>query len=831
MSIFDKTAGIKDQLTFTFNINEKIITRMKKLYSIPYETFVDAVWETYDDSYDSVLDKTKWYNNPLTYHKRLTTWLSGFIMPKSKIQKNKFCKETMKYARNKTGGRTYSSKFGFQSLHRKIRNYIFHDTPYWDYDMVNCHFNILKYFLDNSCNITADQYPMVTEYCKNRSACLAQWECSKKDVLRMLNKDNYSKRENKYLQLFHKELKPLKRQLISEYPKICSITTNKQNPNSSLCDYLLCYAENKVLQYIMNHFENSACPFFDGYIGYTKVDIEEINALTADWGITWSIKPFENELTNVDELVINEIFKNIGSDPLVKATDFFEFLKTAGNIDIARYYMDNVNDKRVLYTRNGWYEYTEKNILHHYGKQPPITFPTRLSKYFNEVLKTHYIQCIEHQDANSDAWKKVESVWSKWHPKFNDVEFFSKVIKGLQGFLYDEKIQDKIDTQPHLLCFEDGMCVDFENAEIRKVKKSDYILSHLDYALPKENKEIQDDICNIIKGMFDNEKVYDFVLDHIGYSLFTNRFEKFYIWNGSGRNGKGVLTTLVNGAFGKYFMPTSTKFLSKLHNKSTFDSDLANAKGKKLLMLSEPESEAGFNLTKIKSITGRDEITTREVGGKNFTYKPHFTTICQCNNIPSLDDLDTATLERMVVIQFNYTFVGKDVYNPNNKQHKLGDTHIKDKVSSKAYAHQFMCILIKRMLKKYNDELSIPEAVQLATDGYIDENNPIKDFVEMYLQHGENKTTPTIKHPKGLWNIYPATDLFNKYKEKVDEFASSRKFYKLMKDNGYIKVKKRVDNKTIRGYVGLEDKKFENNCKVENESDDDDDDDDDSCVI
>jgi len=87
-------------------------------------------------------------------------------------------------------------------------------------------------------------------------------------------------------------------------------------------------------------------------------------------------------------------------------------------------------------------------------------------------------------------------------------------------------------------------------------------------------------------------------------SLFTNRFEKLYILTGNGRNGKGVLSTLISRSLGKYYLTGSNDLLTikdELKNET-----LSKSKGIKYLAISEPaednNNDTKFNLSMVKKL-------------------------------------------------------------------------------------------------------------------------------------------------------------------------------------------------------------------------------------
>lgn len=276
-------------------ISDKQLDRMKKLYSLDYSKFIKYLWKTEDA--ELKIDE-EWYNNPKTYFNRFRTWLKSIFKVDSKT-----IKESYKYSKGSNAGRLYVNGFGFQTLKKSIRNYLFYDLGKYDYDMNNAHFKICKML----CTDIPLETPILNEYINNRQGCLNKWKCTKQDVLTMLNCDKWN---NGVLKAFHNELKPIKLLIQTNNQNIANKTTNVKNPISSIVNKIFCYYENQLLQRQMKKMNNAHSLYFDGYIGSTDVDINLLNETTKEENITWSVKPFENSI-NIDNVYDKNTYNDI----------------------------------------------------------------------------------------------------------------------------------------------------------------------------------------------------------------------------------------------------------------------------------------------------------------------------------------------------------------------------------------------------------------------------------------------------------------------------------------------------------------------------------------
>ena len=284
---------------FQITIPQQQQERLRKLYAIPYDKFYEHIWNVKNERRGEQDDEL--FNNPKTYFKRLKDWLISIFKVDSGIIKEKY--KYSKYT-NKKVGRLFVDGFGFQSFSREIRNFVFGGLDFYDYDMKNAHFKIVKYLIRD----TGLETPILDKYINERKKCLKKWNVSKTDVLTMLNCDKWY---NGSLKKFHQELMPVKLIINTTYTDICNKTTNDKNPISSITNKILCDFENKLLQKQMEAQQNAHSIYFDGYIGTDKKDIAELNKITQEEGIEWDVKPFDEPIFNIDEIYDKVVFDDI----------------------------------------------------------------------------------------------------------------------------------------------------------------------------------------------------------------------------------------------------------------------------------------------------------------------------------------------------------------------------------------------------------------------------------------------------------------------------------------------------------------------------------------
>ena len=192
----------------------------------------------------------------------------------------------------------------------------------------------------------------------------------------------------------------------------------------------------------------------------------------------------------------------------------------------------------------------------------------------------------------------------------------------------------------------DNMLYDLELGNFRTIKTTDYIIKTTGYNINlKRNDEIKDKINKLLWSIFENDNIINYWKLSTALSIFGKSFESLYIHTGSGRNGKGVLSTLLKAVLGDYFLTTDNTFLTTIFKSGQANSTLAQSKGVRFLLVTEPDNgtaDCSLNIDFVKLMTGGDEISARELYCKSSVFKPFFSLLLQCNQKPKLNKIDKA---------------------------------------------------------------------------------------------------------------------------------------------------------------------------------------------
>ena len=160
--------------------------------------------------------------------------------------------------------------------------------------------------------------------------------------------------------------------------------------------------------------------------------------------------------------------------------------------------------------------------------------------------------------------------------------------------------------------------------------------------------------------------------------------------------------------------------------------------------------------------------------------------------MPSIKKLDNGMTRRIRVINYPFQFVHKPLNSTDRKVNiKLKDAFKNDEILKDA----FTMLLLTYAYENINEDLmELPEAVTQSIGEYIDENNPIKSFLEEYfIITKNNKDKILCSEFNKKYNLYNSNKI------------SSIKIKKDMLFNGFDEHK----NSGNRYYYGLLEKELQ----------------------
>jgi putative DNA primase/helicase len=215
---------------------------------------------------------------------------------------------------------------------------------------------------------------------------------------------------------------------------------------------------------------------------------------------------------------------------------------------------------------------------------------------------------------------------------------------------------DQWDADPWLLATPGGT-VDLKTGRLRAADPADHCTKTTSVAPGGDCPMWRKFLDQITGGNTDLQR---FLQRTVGYCLTGEISEHaLFFFYGTGGNGKGVFLNTISAILADYAsiagMETFTASTSDRH-----PTDLAMLRGARLVVSQETEQGKAWAESRIKAMTGGDQITARFMRQDFFTYDPQFKIIIAGNHKPSLRNVDDAIRRRFNLVPFTVTIIASE---------------------------------------------------------------------------------------------------------------------------------------------------------------------------
>lgn len=217
----------------------------------------------------------------------------------------------------------------------------------------------------------------------------------------------------------------------------------------------------------------------------------------------------------------------------------------------------------------------------------------------------------------------------------------------------------------------------------------------------------------------DNELI-DYVQEIAGLSAIGNVcVEGLIIAYGEGRNGKSTFWNTLSRVLGTYSGNMSADTLT-VGCKRNVKPELAEAKGKRIIIAAELEEGMRLNTSNVKQLCSTDEIYAEKKYKDPFSFVPSHTLVLYTNHLPKVGAIDAGTWRRLIVIPFNAKIEGSsDIKNyADYLFNKAGGAILK-----------WIMTGAKRVIEK-DYHIVKPAVVEAAIQKYKDNNDWLSQFLD-----------------------------------------------------------------------------------------------------
>jgi phage/plasmid-associated DNA primase len=273
---------------------------------------------------------------------------------------------------------------------------------------------------------------------------------------------------------------------------------------------------------------------------------------------------------------------------------------------------------------------------------------------------------------------------------------------------------------------------------------------------PNLAKEEYDAACTKISSVFEqimpniDERTFLFVV--LGSGLSGLPIAKFHIFNGDGRNGKGLTNESMAKVLGQYCVNVSSSiFYDNPRDKSSGSAnpEIAKLDKKRYVITKEPPSHVHLQNSVVKDLTGGGETCARMLFSSKSLVQLFLTMVLEANNVPTFaEEPVDADVERIVDIRFGSLFTADEAKwdkTTGRKNHIYPlDVELKHTMQTTVYKNAFLNILLYHLLmlkaKKYNIDAFRPRSVLERSQAYLQKSFDIHMiFIELFEKRQEDR--------------------------------------------------------------------------------------------
>jgi P4 family phage/plasmid primase-like protien len=356
--------------------------------------------------------------------------------------------------------------------------------------------------------------------------------------------------------------------------------------------------------------------------------------------------------------------------------------------------------------------------------------------------------------------------------------FKDSVIKECIGLFYEDEFTQKLNAEPYLIGFANGV-VNLRAERIaadgkmeyycqfREGKPEDFIsfqagrwearqTDTYDYVSYREDDPEQAEIDDFMAKVFPRPELRAYMWRKLASCLEgSNREQRYDTWIGIGGNGKSKLVDLMSMALGDYAVSLqSTVLTRKRPDSGAANPDIMAVRNKRFIYMAEPDDGEPLNTSRMKQFTGEDVVEARGLFEDQSSFQVKGKMFMLCNKFPAVHAMDRGTWRRIMAVPFESKFVdaeseeGKDISPEKNIWPKDNFLDMKLKKWRVAFMARLVHVYETQYLKQGIEP--IPAIVKQESENYRSMFDSFGKFKQARLRP-EAGSEACIKE---IWRIY-----------------------------------------------------------------------------
>jgi phage/plasmid-associated DNA primase len=527
--------------------------------------------------------------------------------------------------------------------------------------------------------------------------------------------------------------------------------------------------------------------YYDGILS----DVENVIKSTFNIDIKFIEKPFD-EAIKIDTYDEDKNYNEWEDALSVKkiADKFIEkfgsyIVKYKSNIYV--YWVSEINGGR-------WYDETDKNKQH------------KLTLYISEMM-----YALLKKDINCDVEIQEDEKIKLLRLLRNNTSSSSKINDIIKHILSNaQETEIDFNSNPFLLGFDNGV-YDLQNELFRPYKFDDYITITTGYNYEPldvyKNKNLIEELDNIIETIQPDAENRLLYLQILASGLDGRAYQKLFLLNGQGGNGKGLTGSLMDSILGGYYHQPSNGILKDVEKSNSPSPDMFNLKNKRYINFKEV---AGMiRVAMLRNLTGGGKFCGRLLNQNPEHFFMSGTFVMEFNNPPELDGKpQRADYRRLVDLFFPVNFTD----DPTKVNRTIAGVQFKQSnpyYETQEFIQKMRPVFLNKLLSIYSQhkdglngiKFTVPDAVRKRTEEFIENQNLFqKVFNDLWKKSDNLDDKEKIKD---VWDSIVGSQEHKNLTHREKRQYGRDEFYKWIETMGYIIENNSKSGKVIRGIKPL----------------------------
>jgi putative DNA primase/helicase len=356
----------------------------------------------------------------------------------------------------------------------------------------------------------------------------------------------------------------------------------------------------------------------------------------------------------------------------------------------------------------------------------------------------------ETQVFDDESDRKSHAAFALKSERADRLAAMVKLFASLEGIAVQP---NELDQDPLLVNLDNGT-LGLRSLELRPHRREDLITKVI--PIPYDPNAKCPTWEKFLQDVFDENTDLIQYMQRLGglclSGVTTDR--ALFLQHGSGHNGKTTFVETLRDILGEYAGEIPAEELMKARNQGPGKPSpfLARLPGLRFVTASETEENQKLAAALVKSLTGgRDTITTRDLYGRAFSFRPQFKLLISTNHRPRITDPTASIWDRIHMIPFQVRIPDPAKGEEPDSKGRVKDRNLDAKLREE---HPGILAWMVEGWRSYQEiGLRPPEQVLQATREYREQEDTAGQFISECLVFGESHeaTTAEMKQALDRW--------------------------------------------------------------------------------